>query len=171
MRKHAALTPGTRFHIQLQLRTEAREACVRRANSDVLRRAELRKVQPTRGPLLVGPFVFYYDVSGVDGKAWSALLERGSTCFEPYGSHTVWLSHRGILAATSPEHLSRADDEEVRWMITSRQTDLIDARHQHRRPWHRHLWRRQRSRMFERQRRRPWRRRLWRRQRTRRRND
>ena len=44
------------------------------------------------------------------------------------GSSTVWLAHRGILVAVSPEHLSRAYEEEIQqWINVSHETDLIDA--------------------------------------------
>ena len=124
----AALTPGARFYKQLQLRTAAREACVRTANSDVLRRAELRKVRPSRGPFPVGSFVFYYDTSGADAKHGPHCWRGIARVLGHDGSHTVWLSHRGILVAASPEHLSLADDDEVKgWMVTSRESELIDA--------------------------------------------
>ena len=124
----AALTPGTRFYKQLQLRTAAREACVRTANSDVLRRAELRKVRPSRGPFPVGSFVFYYDMSGADAKHGPHCWRGNARVLGHDGSHTVWLSHRGILVAASPENLSLADDDEVKgWMVTSRVSELIDA--------------------------------------------
>ena len=36
------------------------------------------------------------------------------------GQSTVWLSHRGILIAVSPEHLSLAHDQEVhQWMVVA----------------------------------------------------
>lgn len=44
------------------------------------------------------------------------------------GQGTVWISHRGILLAVAPEHLSRAFDEEVRnWTVVAREHELIDA--------------------------------------------
>lgn len=57
----AALTPTTRFHRQVQRRTAAREACIKASNCEALRRAELRRVRPSRGPFPVGSYVFYYD--------------------------------------------------------------------------------------------------------------
>ena len=56
-----AATPGTRFHRQNEPRMKAREAFVRVANSDALRRAELRQVRPHRGPWKPGMYGFYYD--------------------------------------------------------------------------------------------------------------
>ena len=41
----------------------AHEAFARSSNSEVLRRAELRRVRPARGPFPVGAYVFYYDAS------------------------------------------------------------------------------------------------------------
>ena len=44
------------------------------------------------------------------------------------GSHTVWLSHRGLLVAVSPEHLAMAFDEEVRqWTTIGSEVDLLDT--------------------------------------------
>eukprot|EP00439_Symbiodinium_sp_Y106_P022669 s217_g2.t2 len=120
-----AATPTTQFFRKTQLRMAAREAFAKASNSEVLRRAELRQVRPSRGPFPVGSYVFYYDAAG---------KEPGPSCWRGVargvgreGSHTVWLSHRGILLAVSPEHLSRAFDEEVnRWTITAHEVDLID---------------------------------------------
>ena len=44
------------------------------------------------------------------------------------GSRTVWLSHRGILLAVSPEHLAKADDHEVQqWMVVNDEIELMDV--------------------------------------------
>ena len=124
----AALTPTTRFHRQVQLRTAAREACIRASNSEALRRAELRRVRPSRGPFPVGSYVFYYDKPVGDTKHGPHNWRGIARVIGHDSSHTVWLSHRGILVAASPEHLSLADDLEVRgWMVTSRETELLDA--------------------------------------------
>ena len=124
----AALTPTTRFHRQVQLRTAAREACIRASNSEALRRAELRRVRPSRGPFPVGSYVFYYDKPTGDAKHGPHNWRGIARVIGHDSTHTVWLSHRGILVAASPEHLSLADDLEVRgWMITSRETELLDA--------------------------------------------
>ena len=104
-------TPGSVFFRKAQLRQAAREAFARAANDDALRRAELRQVRPSRGPFPVGSYVFYYD---------AAHREPGPNCWRGVarligreGSHTVWVSHRGILLAISPEHLAKANEEEV----------------------------------------------------------
>ena len=124
----AALTPTTRFHRQVQLRTAAREACIKASNSEALRRAELRRVRPSRGPFPVGSYVFYYDKPVGDSKHGPHNWRGIARVIGHDSSHTVWLSHRGILVAASPEHLSLADDLEVRgWMITSKETELLDA--------------------------------------------
>ena len=60
----AALTPTTRFHRQVQLRTAEREACIKASNCEALRRAELSRVRPSRGPFPV----FYYDKPMGDSK-------------------------------------------------------------------------------------------------------
>ena len=51
----AAETPTTRFFRKNQLRMAAREAFVKTANNEALRRAELRRVRPTRGPFMWAP--------------------------------------------------------------------------------------------------------------------
>lgn len=123
----ASETPGTRFHRKQQLRMAAREAFVKVQNSEALRRAELRRVRPTRGPFNVGDFVFYYDQSTQDYPG--PHLWRGIARVVGHeGSRTVWLSHRGIMIAVSPEHLSHANQEELRgWLVTSNEPALIDA--------------------------------------------
>lgn len=96
-------------------------------NSEVIRRAELRRIRPTRGPFHVGDFVFYYDQSTSDYP--SPNCWRGVARVVGHeGSRTVWLSHRGILVAVSPEHLSHANEEELRgWLTVSNETILQDA--------------------------------------------
>ena len=123
----ASSTPGTRFYRKQQLRMSAREAFMKVQNSEVLRRAELRRIRPTRGPFHVGDFVFYYDQSTSDYP--SPNCWRGVARVVGHeGSRTVWLSHRGILVAVSPEHLSHANEEELRgWLTVSNETVLQDA--------------------------------------------
>ena len=119
-------TPGTKFFRKTQLRMAAREAFARTANSEALRRAELRKVRPTRGPFLPGMYVWYYDQAD---RAPGPNNWRGvARVIGKEGRSTVWISHRGILLAVAPEHLSRAFDEEVRnWTVVAREHELIDA--------------------------------------------
>lgn len=123
----ASSTPGTRFYRKQQLRMSAREAFMKVQNSEVIRRAELRRIRPTRGPFHVGDFVFYYDQSTSDYP--SPNCWRGVARVVGHeGSRTVWLSHRGILVAVSPEHLSHANEEELRgWLTVSNETILQDA--------------------------------------------
>ena len=59
----AAETPTTKFFRRNQLRVAAREAFVKTSNDAALRRAELRRVRPSRGPFRVGDYVFFYDQS------------------------------------------------------------------------------------------------------------
>ena len=119
-------TPGTKFFRKTQLRMAAREAFARTANSDALRRAELRKVRPTRGPFLPGMYVWYYDQAD---RAPGPNNWRGvARVIGKEGQSTIWISHRGILLAVAPEHLSRAFDEEVRnWTVVAREHELVDA--------------------------------------------
>ena len=121
-----AATPGTRFFRKNQLRVAAREAFVTSANSEALRRAELRQVRPHRGPWKPGMYCFYYDGANKDPgpNHWRGVARViGSE-----GTHTIWISHRGLLIAVSPEHLARAFDEEVRqWTILDQERELIDA--------------------------------------------
>ena len=65
-------TPGTKFHRKAQLRFAAREAFARSSNDAALRRAELRKVRPSRGPFPIGTYVFYFD---------AAAKEPGPNCW------------------------------------------------------------------------------------------
>ena len=45
------------------------------------------------------------------------------------GSHTVWLSHRGLIVAASPEHLAFAFDEEIQqWTVVGTEMELLDAK-------------------------------------------
>ena len=91
----ASETPGTRFFRKSQLRMAAREAYVKTASNEALRRAELRRVRPTRGPFHVGSYVFFYDQQGTQG---SPLNWRGVARVVGHeGSRIVWLSHRGIF--------------------------------------------------------------------------
>lgn len=44
------------------------------------------------------------------------------------GTSTIWLSHRGLLLAVSPEHLARAYDPEVEhWSVVSQENELMDT--------------------------------------------
>jgi len=122
----AAETPSTKFFRRNQLRMAAREAFVRAANDSALRKAELSRIRPTRGPFKVGDYVFYYDQS--DNAAGPHHWRGVARVVGHEGSRTVWVSHRGILIAASPEHLSHANEEEIRgWMVTSNETTLMDA--------------------------------------------
>ena len=122
----AAETPTTKFFRRNQLRVAAREAFVKTSNDAALRRAELRRVRPSRGPFRVGDYVFFYDQSDqMPGpKHWRGVAR----VVGHEGSRTVWIAHRGLLVACSPEHLAHADEEEIRgWMVTSNETTLMDA--------------------------------------------
>ena len=75
----------------------------------------------------MGTYVFYYDASG---------KEPGPNCWRGIarvvgkeGSRTIiWISHRGILLACSPEHLAKADDSEVQqWMAVTDEVELMDV--------------------------------------------
>ncbi|CAE7413384.1 RE2, partial [Symbiodinium necroappetens] len=109
-----------------QIRMAARESFTRTANSEAIRRAELRQVRPSRGPFPVGTYVFYYD---------AASKQPGPDCWRGIarivgreGQSTIWLSHRGILIAVSPEHLSLAHDEEVEQRtVVANEHSLVDA--------------------------------------------
>ena len=90
------------------------------------RRAELRQVRPTRGSFpVVGCFVFYYDQTA---KAPGPNCWRGlARVVGKEGSRTIWLSHRGILIAVSPEHLASAFDKEVaEWNLVNNEVSLLD---------------------------------------------
>ena len=119
--------PETRFYKKHQLRMKAREAFVQSANSEAIRRAELRQVRPWRGPFYPGMYVFYWDGAGAQipgPSCWRGVAR----VIGKEGSHTVWISHRGLLLAVSPEHLARAFDEEVRqWASVGQESELIDA--------------------------------------------
>ena len=122
----AAETPSTKFFRRSQLRMAAREAFVKAANDSALRKAELGRIRPTRGPFKVGDYVFYYDQS--DSAAGPHHWRGVARVVGHEGSRTVWVSHRGILVAASPEHLSHANEDEIRgWMVTSNETTLMDA--------------------------------------------
>ena len=121
-----SLTPTSRFYQKSKLRFAAREAFVKVSCSDALKRAELRKVKPSRGPFPVGSYVFYYDASDTapGPECWRGVAR----VVGHEGSHTVWLSHRGLLIAVSPEHLAFAMDEEVQhWLNVGTETELMDA--------------------------------------------
>ena len=86
----------------------------------------MRKIRPTREPFPVGTYVYYYDRADrpPGPNNWRGLAR----VVGHEGQSTVWLSHRGILVAASPEHLSRAYEEEFdRWMAVSNERALIDA--------------------------------------------
>ena len=107
-------TPETTFYRKNQIRFAAREVFTRMANDSALRRAELRKSRPSRGPFPIGTYVFYFDAS--DRKPGLNCWRGVARVIGKEGSHTIWISHRSILLAVSPEHLSRAYGQ-----------DLIDA--------------------------------------------
>ena len=119
-------TPSSRFYLKSKLRFSAREAFVKVSNSEALKRAELRKIKPFRGALPVGSYVFYYDAADqVPGPScWRGIARI--TGHE--GSHTVWISHRGLILAVSPEHLAKAFTEEMeQWTTMGSEIDLLDA--------------------------------------------
>eukprot|EP00435_Cladocopium_sp_Y103_P025818 s3297_g6.t1 len=118
--------PTSRFYMKSKLRFAAREAFVKVSNSEALKRAELRKVKPSRGPFPVGSYVFYYDAA--DKQPGPSCWRGVARVIGSEGSHTIWLSHRGLLLAVSPEHLSHAFEEEVQqWTTVSQEMELLDA--------------------------------------------
>ena len=122
----ASMNPGTRFHRKNELRMAAREAYMKVAHSEALKRAELRQVRPSRGPFHVGQFVFFYDQADAypGPQHWRGIAR----VVGHEGSRTVWLSHRGMLIAASPEHLSHANQDELDgWLVTSNESILMDA--------------------------------------------
>lgn len=96
------------------------------SNSEALKRAELRQVRPTRGPFPVGTWVFYFHASE---QTPGPMCWRGVARVVGHeGSHTVWVSHRGLLLAVSPEHLSQAFHEEVeQWTTLGAEMELLDS--------------------------------------------
>ena len=121
-----ASTPGTKFFRKTQLRFAAREAFARASNSAALRRAELRQVRPARGPFPVGAYVFYYDSTQKEPSPnnWRGIAR----VIGREGSRTIWISHRGIILAVSPEHLARAFDQEVdQWSVVSQELELVST--------------------------------------------
>ena len=122
----AAETPTTRFFRKNQIRMAAREAFMKVANDSALRRAELRRVRPTRGPFSIGDYVFFYDQA--DGAPGPNHWRGVARVVGREGSCIIWIFHRGILVAASPEHLAHANEEEIRgWMVTANETTLMDA--------------------------------------------
>ena len=105
-----SLDTQSRYYLKMKLRFQAREADVQVSSSEALKR-------PSRGPFDVGRYVFYFDATAeqVPGPGcWRGLAR----VIGKEGSHTVWLSHRGIILAVSPEHLALAEDHEVRhWSV------------------------------------------------------
>ena len=119
-------TPGTKFFRRQQLRMAARSSFAQSSNDAALRRAELRQIRPSRGPFHIGTYVFYYDAQQVEPgpNGWRGIAR----VIGKEGNSTVWISHRGILLAVSPEHLAHAHAEEVeRWMIVGQESELIDS--------------------------------------------
>lgn len=118
--------PTGRFYQKAKLRFAAREAFVQVSNSEALKRAELRRVKPARGPFPVGSYIFYFDASDQTPgpECWRGI----GRVIGHEGTHTVWISHRGILIAVSPEHLAHAFDEEVKqWLTIGTEMELLDA--------------------------------------------
>ena len=118
-------TPGTKFFRKQQIRMAARQSFAQSSNDAALRRAELRQIRPSRGPFPVGTMVFYFDAQNtVPGPScWRGIAR----VIGKEGNSTIWIAHRGILLAVSPEHLALAHSEEVeQWMIVSQESELID---------------------------------------------
>ena len=64
----ASMTLTARFAWKVELREASRVAFTLAANSEAVRRAELRKVRPTRGPFEVGQWIFFYDGSTAEAR-------------------------------------------------------------------------------------------------------
>ena len=105
----------------------ARQAYVAAANSSAIRRAELRQARPHRGPWKPGMYCFYCDGANKEPgpNNWRGIARViGSE-----GTHTIWIAHRGLLLAVSPEHLARAFDEDVsQWSVVNQERELISRR-------------------------------------------
>ena len=121
-----SMDEGSKYFLKTKLRFQAREAFVQVANSEALKRAELRKLRPARGPFDIGRYVFYFDAS--DQTPGPGCWRGVARVIGKEGSHTVWISHRGIILAVSPEHLAFAEDHEVRqWSVVGSEMELLDA--------------------------------------------
>ncbi|CAE7350766.1 RE1 [Symbiodinium sp. CCMP2592] len=100
-----AETPNTKFYRKSQLRFSAREVFVKASSDASLRRAELRKVRPSRGPFNVGDYVFYYDASS---------KEPGPNCW------------RGVGRIVGKEGGTRYSEDEVQsWTAIGNETELM----------------------------------------------
>ena len=83
-------------------------------------------MRPARGPFRVVDYVFFYDQS--DQTPGPNHWRGVARVVGHEGSTTVWISHRGLLIASSPEHLAHANEEDIRgWMVASNETTLLDA--------------------------------------------
>ena len=96
------------FKAMLQIREAARKAFHATDNSDVLRRAALRRACPNRGTFMPGDWVMIWRSNNLHQHQWfgphKVIIQEGSS--------TVWCTSNGKLFRSAPENTRRAYPEE-----------------------------------------------------------
>ena len=96
------------FKAMLQIREAARKAFHAADNSDVLRRAALRRACPNRGTFRPGEWVMTWRSNNLHQHQWfgphKVIVQEGNT--------TVWCTSSGKLFRSAPENTRRAYPEE-----------------------------------------------------------
>lgn len=130
IRLPACLTPTAHFARKAELREACLVALRLLANSDALKRAELRQVRPLRGPHHIGQWVFFYDrqEAGAEGSRDAATNWRGpARVIGHEGRHGIWLAYRWLTVICSPERMTYANNDELRaWRVMAQELEITE---------------------------------------------
>ena len=122
-----ALTEGSdleseRHRQRLDLRCRARQAFLEADNSQTIRRAILRRSNPTRGPFQPGNWVLYWMQRRSPNRLGAGRWHGPAKVIFQEGQSVVWVSHATKILRCAPENLRPASVREWQHAISSGET-------------------------------------------------
>ena len=108
-----ALSEGTdleseMFQQKLELRCRARRAFMDADNSQAIRRASLRRSNPSRGPFVAGMWVLYWVKKSSPNRLAAGRWHGPAKVICSEGKSVIWLAHGTNIIRAAPENLRPA---------------------------------------------------------------
>ena len=111
---------GEAFRKSLERRSQARQAFIEMDNDEAMRRALLRRSNPTRGPLKPGMWMLYWIKKSNPNRLAAGKWYGPAKIISVEGSSIVYLSHGTKTIRAPPEYLRPASLQE--WHQASSET-------------------------------------------------